>query len=75
LAIHDHKTQHRLNFQTQFCKTNIFKKNVDNLGTELYNKLPYYLKNLENLKLFKKQLKAFLLQANFYSLDEYLSYV
>jgi len=33
------------------------------------------LKNLENLKLFKKQLKSFLLQQSFYSVDEYLSYV
>jgi hypothetical protein len=32
------------------------------------------LKNLENLKTFKKQLKAFLLQQIFYSVDEYLSY-
>jgi hypothetical protein len=25
LAIHDHKTQHRLDFQTQYCRTDIFK--------------------------------------------------
>jgi len=36
------------------------------LGTKLYNKLPNYLKNLENLKLFKKQLKTFLLQQTFF---------
>jgi hypothetical protein len=41
LAILDHKTQHRLNFQTQFCRTDIFKKSVSNLGTKLYNKLPH----------------------------------
>ena len=52
LAIHDHKTQHRSNFQTQFCRTDIFKKSVNNLGTKLYNKFPNYLKNLKNLKLF-----------------------
>jgi hypothetical protein len=48
LAIHEHKTQHRLDFQTSFCRTDIFKKSVNNLGTELYNKLPNYLKKLEN---------------------------
>jgi hypothetical protein len=52
LAIHDNKTQHRSNSQTQFCRTDIFKKSVNNWGTKLYNKLPNYLKNLENLKLF-----------------------
>ena len=52
LAIHDYETQHRSDFQTQFCRTDIFKKSVINLGTKLYNKLPNYLKNL-NLKPFK----------------------
>jgi hypothetical protein len=75
LAKHDYKTRNRSDFQTQFCRTNIFKKRVNNLGTKLYNKLPNYLKNLENSKLFKKQLKAFLLQQTFYSVNEYLSYM
>jgi hypothetical protein len=75
MTIHDYKTRHRLDFQTQFCRTDIFKKSVNNLGTKLYNKLTNYLKNLESLKHFKKQLKAFLLQETFYSVDEYLSYV
>jgi len=75
LAIHDYETRHRSDFQTQFCRTDILKKSVINLGTKLYNKLPNYLKNLENLNPFKKQLKAFLSQQTFYSVDEYLSYV
>ena len=52
LAILDYKTQHRLHFQTQFCRTNILKKSVNNLGTKLYDKLPNYLKNMGNMKLF-----------------------
>jgi hypothetical protein len=75
MAIHDYKTWHRFYFQTQFCRTDIFKKSVNSLGTKLCNKLPNYLKNLESLKHFKKQLKAFLLKQTFYSVDEYLSYV
>ena len=60
LAIHDHKTWYRLDFQTKCCRTDIFKKSVNNLGTKLYNKLPNYLKKLENLKLKKKNnLKSF----------------
>jgi hypothetical protein len=67
--------RHRLDFQTQFCRTGIIKKNVNNLGTKLYNKLPNYLKNLESLRVCKQQLKAFLLlQQTFYLVDEYLSY-
>jgi hypothetical protein len=56
--------------QTQFCRTDIFKKSVNNLGAKLYNKLPNHLKSLENLKPFRKQLTAFLLQQIFYSVDE-----
>ena len=74
LAIHDYETRHKSDFQTQFFRTDIFKKSVINLGTKLY-KLPDYFKNLQNLKPFKKQFKAFLLQQTFYSVDEYLSYV
>jgi hypothetical protein len=59
LAIHDCETQHRSDFQTQFCRTDIFKKNIINLGTKLYNKLPKYIKNLENLKPFKNNFKPF----------------
>jgi hypothetical protein len=58
-AIHDHQTRHRSDFQTQFCRTNILKKSVNNLGTKLYNRLPNHLKNLEDFKPFKKQLKNF----------------
>ena len=74
LAKHDYETQDGVDFQTHFCRTDIFKKSVNNLGTKLY-KFPNYLKNLENLKLLKKQLKAFLLRQTFYSDDKYVSYV
>jgi hypothetical protein len=50
------------------------KKSVTNLGAKIYNKLPNYIKNQENPRSFKKQLKTFLLHQTFYSVDEYLSY-
>jgi hypothetical protein len=70
---HDHNTRHRSDFQTQFCRTDIFKRSVNNVGVKLYNKLPNYLKNLENVRVLRKQLKAFFLQQTFYSVDKYLS--
>jgi hypothetical protein len=36
------------------------------------NLLPNHLKNLENIELFRKKLKFFLLQQTFYSVDKYL---
>jgi len=44
LAIHDYKTRHRSDFKTQFCRTDIFKKSVNNSGTILHNKFPNYFK-------------------------------
>jgi len=43
LGIRDYETRHRSDFQTQFCRTDIFKKSVIDLGTKLCNKLPNYL--------------------------------
>ena len=40
------QTRHRLDFQTQFCRTNMLKKSVNNLGTKLYNRLPKYIKKI-----------------------------
>ena len=61
-------------FQTQFCRTDILKKSVTNMGAKLYNRLPNYIKNVENLKPFKKQIKTFLLHHTFHSVDEYLAH-
>jgi len=74
LTKHEYETRQRFDLQTRYCRTDIFKKSVTNLGTKLYNKLPNYIKSLENLKLFKKEIKAFLLHHTFYSVDEYLSH-
>jgi len=74
LTIHEYKTQQGFDLQTRYCRTHIFKKSLTNLGTKLYNKLPNYIKSLENLKLFKKEKKTFLLHHTFYSVDEYLSH-
>jgi hypothetical protein len=51
MAVYDY-TRHRLDFQTQFCRTDIFKKSVNIVGTKLYNKLPNKKKKLEEFKTF-----------------------
>jgi hypothetical protein len=38
-------------------KTDINKKTVINMGTKLYNKIPGYIKEMDNCKAFKKELK------------------
>ena len=55
---HDHNTDHRSDFQTQFCRIDIFKRSVNNVGVKMYNKILNYLKNLENVS-FQKTIKGF----------------
>jgi len=54
-------------------KSDINKKSVVNMGTKLYNKIPGYIKEMDNCKAFKKVLKSFLLYHVFYSVDEFVS--
>jgi len=49
------------------------KKTVINMGTKVYNNLPKFLKETDDYKAFKKQLKRFLLLQTFYSVEEFVS--
>jgi hypothetical protein len=42
------------------------------MGTKVYNNLPKFLKEVDDCKVFKKELKLYLLQ-NFYSMEEFVS--
>jgi hypothetical protein len=44
-----------------------------NMGTKLYNKLPGYIKERDNYKTFKKELKSLLLLHSFYSAEEFVA--
>jgi hypothetical protein len=43
------------------------------MGTKLYNKMPGYIKEIENYKALKKELKSFLLYLAFSSVEEFIS--
>ena len=40
------------------------------MGSKLYNKLPDYIKEIESYKTFRKELKSFLRQHVFYSVEK-----
>ena len=44
------------------------------MGTKVYNNLPKFLKEIDDYKVFKKELKLFLLLQTFYSVEEFVSY-
>jgi hypothetical protein len=73
-AIHNHNTCQKFNFHVQFCRTNAVKKGVMNMGIYLYNKLEHKIREVvEKMRPFKRQLRSYLLQHIFYSVDEYMS--
>ena len=54
-------------------KTEIYKKSVINMGTKVYNKLPIFLKEIDDYKAFKKELKVCLLLQTIYLVEEFVS--
>jgi hypothetical protein len=72
--IHNHNTHQKLDLHVQFCRTNVLKKGVVNIGIKLYSKLPSQIREVEKMRTFKKELKSYLLQHTFYSVDEYMSW-
>jgi len=61
-----------LDIHVKLQKTEIYKKSVINVSSKLYNNLPKFLKEIDNYKAFKKELKLFLLLQTFYSVEEYV---
>ena len=50
------------------------KKIVINMGIWLYNKVPIHIKKLEEYKSYKTELKSFLTDHVFYSIEEFVCY-
>jgi len=60
-----------LDIHVKLQKTEIYKKSVINTGTRLYNNLPKFLKEIDDYKAFKKELKLFLLLHTFTQLKNF----
>jgi len=44
------------------------------MGIRLYNKVPISIKKLEEYKPYKREMKSFLIDHAFYSVEEFLCY-
>jgi hypothetical protein len=62
-----------MDIHIQSYSTDLYKRNVINMGTKLYNKLPGYVKEIDSYKTFRKKLKSFLLLHTFYSVEEFVA--
>jgi hypothetical protein len=65
----NHKTCQRLDHCVHFCRTYIFKECVVNTGIKLCNELSNQMRKLEIMPHFKRELRSFLLQHTFYSVN------
>jgi len=63
--VHKYNTRRKMDIHVKLHKTEIYKKSVINIGTKVYNNLPGYIKEIDDYKAFKKELKLFLLLHNF----------
>jgi hypothetical protein len=70
--IHNQNTRQKLDLQVKFCRTNVLKKGVVNIGIKLHNKLSSQIREVEKMRTFKNELRSYLLQHTFYSVDEYM---
>jgi hypothetical protein len=71
--VHAYNTRRKRDIHIQSYKTDLYKRSVINMGSKLYNKLPDNIKEIESYKTFGKQLKSFLLQHAFYSVEEFVA--
>ena len=73
--VHYHNTMTNMDLRIKSCNTNLYKKkSVINMGIRLYNKVPIHIKKLEEYKSYKRELKSFLINHAFYSIEEFLCY-
>jgi hypothetical protein len=66
-SVHNHNTGTNMDLHIKPCNTNTHKKSVIDMGIWLYNKVPINIKNLEEYKPCKRELKSFLTDHVFYS--------
>jgi hypothetical protein len=74
IHVHTHNTRRKLDLHVQYCNTALFRKSVVNMRIKLYSKIPDLIKMRDNFGSFKRNLKSFLLQHSFYSVDEFMAF-
>ena len=68
--VHTYNTRRKRDIHIQSYKTDLCKRSGVNMGSELYNKVPGYIKQIDSYKTFRKELKSFLRQHAFYSVEK-----
>lgn len=72
IEIHFHNTRQKSDLHHERLNTKICQKGPMNMGVKLYNKLPASIKKIVNMSSFKTEIKAYLLDHCFYSIEDYI---
>ena len=66
--VHKYNTRRKMDIHVKLHNNEVYKKSVINMGTKVYNNLPGFIKEIDDYKAFKKELKLFLHHHSFYFL-------
>jgi hypothetical protein len=72
-VIHNHSTCQKLNLHVQFCRMNYFNKCIMNMVIDYTILYQIKLGKEKEIGKFKRELRSYLLQHTFYSVDEFMS--
>ena len=74
LSCNNHDTRSAKNLHFPITNLSIYQKVAYYTGIKIFNHLPTHIKNVANeIQIFKKTLKRFILDNPFYSIDEYFN--
>lgn len=69
---HDYGTRKKNELSIPVHTLSVFERSPRYMGIKLYNKLPQKIKELDNLRIFKNEVKKLLLNNVYYNIREYL---
>jgi hypothetical protein len=72
--LYDYNARGETSYHKFGCNTSQYQRNVTNMGIKLYNYLPYSLKILKSVKIFRNEVKRILLENSFYTVQEFCSW-
>lgn len=71
--IHKYNTRNKQNFIIKKHKKEKFKETTNYIGVKFMHSLPCSIRSEENLKKFKNKLKVFLIDAELYNLEDFIT--
>jgi len=55
------------------CSAVLYQRSVTNIAIKLFKKLPIQIKQLDNYNGFKREVKSFLFNNSFYTIEEFFA--